>query len=55
MLNQLKKFKVQSMLVLKRKKRYYHKIFHSTSKRIAKGSDLDVVLKSMYQGIMRKV
>ena len=50
----MKKFKVQSMLVLKYKKRNY-KIFHSTSKQIARDSDIVEAFKSMHQSIMTKI
>ena len=55
LLNELKKFKVQVILVLKYKKKNDHKNFHSSAKLIA--SDLDIVeaFKSMHQSIMTKI
>ena len=55
LLSELKKFKVQSMLVLKYKKRHYHKIFHSNSKWTAGDSDNDEAFKSMHQSIITKI
>ena len=55
LLNELEKFKVQTVLILDYKKINYCKIFHSSTKLIA--SDLDIVeaFKSMHQGIMTKI
>ena len=54
LLSELKKFKVQSILVLQYKKRNYHKIFQSSVKLIAGDSDIDEALKSMHLNIMTK-
>ena len=43
------------MLVLKYEKKNYHKIFYSSSKRIATGSEIDETFKSMHQSIMTKI
>ena len=55
MLSELKKFKVQALLVLDSKKRNYHKILHSSTKLIASVSDVDEVFKSMHQSITAKI
>ena len=55
LLSELKKFKVQIILVLDYKKRNDHKIFHSSPKLIASDSDNDEALKSMHQSIMTKI
>ena len=55
MLSELKKFKVQKILVLDYKKRNDCKIFHSSAKLIASASDIDVALLSIYQSIMTKI
>ena len=55
MLSELKKFKVQTILVLDYKKRNDCKIFHSSAKLIASASDIDVALLSIYQSIMTKI
>ena len=52
LLSELKKFKVQTILVLDYKKRNNCKIFHSSTKLITSDSDIDEVYKSMYQSIM---
>ena len=41
LLSKLKKFKVQTILVLEYKKRNDHKIFHSSTNLIASDSDID--------------
>ena len=46
-LSELKKFKIQTILVLDYKKRNDHKIFHSSVKLIATDSDIDETFKSM--------
>ena len=46
-LSELKKFKIQTILVLDYKKRNDHKIFHSSVKLIASDSDIDETFKSM--------
>ena len=55
MLSELKKFKIQTILVLEYKKRNDHKIFHSSFKLIAEDSDIDEAFISMHQSIMKKV
>ena len=55
MLNQLKKFKTQTIVVLEHKKRNNHKIFHSSTKLIASDTDIDEAIKSMHQSIMKKI
>ena len=54
-LNGLKKFKVQTILVLECKKRNDHKIFHSSAKLIASDSDIKKRFKFMHQSIMTKI
>ena len=46
-LSELKKFKIQTILVLDYRKRNDHKIFHSSVKLIASDSDIDETFKSM--------
>ena len=53
--NELKKFKVQAILVLDYSKRNNRKIFHSSTKLIASDSDIDEIFKSMHQSIMTKI
>ena len=48
LLSELKKFKVQTILVLGYNKRNDCKIFHSSAQLIASGSDIGEVFKSMY-------
>ena len=55
MLNQLKKIKVQTILVLDYKKRKGCKTFHSSMKLTASDSDIDEVFKSTDQSIMAKI
>ena len=55
LLNELKKFKVQKILVLDYKKINDCKIFHSSPKLIASDSDIDEAIKSMHQSIMTKI
>ena len=55
LLSELKKFKVQTILVLDYKKRNDHKIFHWSTKLIARDSDIDETFKSMHQIIMSKI
>ena len=52
LLSELKKFKVQAILVLDDKKRNDSKIFHSSIKLIASDSDIDGAFKSIHQSIM---
>ena len=54
LLSELKKFKVQTILVLEHKKRNY-KMFHSSAKLIASDSEIEVTFKSMHQSIMTKI
>ena len=55
LLNELKKFKVQRVLVLKYKKRNDHKIFHSSTTVTAKYLDIDKAFVSMHQNIITKI
>ena len=55
LLNELKKFKVQTILVLDYKKRNNCNIFHSSAKLIASDSDIDEAFKSMHQSILTKM
>ena len=55
LLNELKKFRVQTILVLDYKKRNHCKIFHSCTKLIASDSDIDKAFISMHQSIMTKI
>ena len=55
LLNELKKFKVQTILVLEYKKRNDHKIFHSSTKVIASDSEIDEAFTFMHQSIMIKM
>ena len=54
-LNELKKFKVQAILVLDYKKRDNCKIFCSSAKLIANNSDIDAAFKSVHQSIMTQI
>ena len=51
LLSELKKFKVQTILV-DYKKRNYLKTFHSSARLIASDSDIDEAFKSMHQSIL---
>ena len=55
LLSKLRKFKVQTILVLDYKKGKDFKIFHSSTKLIATDSDIDEAFKSMYHSIMTKI
>ena len=55
MLGELKKFKVQTILVLGYKNRNDCKIFHSSVKLTASDSDIDESFKSIYQSIITKI
>ena len=55
LLIQLKKFKVQTILVLDYKKRNDRKIFHSNARLIASNSDIAEGFKSRQQSIMTKI
>ena len=54
MLNELKKFKVQTVLVLDYKKRNDRKIFHSSNKLIASDSDIDEALNPCIKALWQK-
>ena len=54
LLGELKKFKVQAVLVLDYKKSNDRKIFHSNTELIPSDSDTDEAFKSMHQSIMTK-
>ena len=54
-ISELRKFQVQTILVLDYKKRNDCKIFHSNAKLIASDSDTDAAFKSMHQSIMTKI
>ena len=54
-MNELKKFKVQTLLVLNYKKINDHEIFHSCTKLITRDSDIDEVSIFMHQSIMTKI
>ena len=54
-LSELKKFKVQAVLILDYKKRNDLKIFHSSTKLTASDSDIDEAFKSMHQSIMANI
>ena len=55
LLSELKKSKVQKILVFDCNKRNGRKIFHSRAKLIASDSDIDEAFKSMNQSIMIKI
>ena len=56
LLSELKKFKVQSILVLEHRKRNDHKTFHSSVKLTASDSDIDEAsFKSIHQSIMTEI
>ena len=55
LLSELRKFKVQTILVLEYKKRNGCKIFHSCTKLIASDSDIDEAFKFRHQSIMTKI
>ena len=55
LVSELKKFKVQTVLVLYYKKRNDHKIFHSSGKLISSDSRIDETFTSMHQSIMTKI
>ena len=55
LLNELKKCKVQTILVLECKERNDRKIFHSSIKLIASDSDIDHAFISMHQSIITKI
>ena len=55
LLRELKKFKVQTILVFDYTEKDNHKISHSRAKLIASDSDIDQAFKSMHQSIMTKI
>ena len=56
LLSELKKFKVQTILLLHYKyKKRNCKIFHSSAKLNASDSDIDEAFKSMHHSIMTKI
>ena len=55
LLSELKKFKVQTILVLDYKKRNDCQTFHSGAKVIANDSDIDKTFKFIHQSIMTKI
>ena len=55
LLNELKKFKVQTVLVLDYKKRNDSPIFHSCTKIIANDLEIGKVFKSLHQSIILKI
>ena len=55
LLSELKKLKVETILVLDYKKRNNRKIFHSRAKLIASDSDIDEAFKSIHQSIRTKI
>ena len=54
-LSELKKSKVQTLLVFDYKKINDRKIFHSSAKLIPSDSDIDEAFKSIHQSIMTKI
>ena len=54
-LSELKKFKVQTILVLDYKKRNNCIIFHSSNKLIASDSNIEKAFRFMHQSIIKKV
>ena len=55
LLNELKKFKVQTVLVLDYKKRNDSPIFHSCTKIIANDLEIGEVFKYLHQSIILKI
>ena len=55
LLSELKRFKVQTILVLDYKKTNNYKIFHSGAKLIANDSDVDKAFMPMHQSIITKI
>ena len=55
LLRALKKFRVQTILILEYKKRNDRKIFHSGVKLITSDSDIDEAFISMHQSIMTEI
>ena len=54
LLSELKKFKVQTILLLEYKKKNNSKIFHSSAKLIASDSHIDKAFICMHESIMTK-
>ena len=54
-ISELKKFKVQTILILDCKKRNDCKIFHSSAQLIPSDSYIDEAFKSIHQSIMTKI
>ena len=54
-IEELKKLKIQTILVLDYKKRNDHRIFHSSFKLIASDSGIDEAFKSIHQSIMTEI
>ena len=55
LLSELKRFNVLTIFLLDYKKRNDRTVFHSSAKLIASDSDIDEVLKSIHQSIMKKL
>ena len=55
LLRELKKFKVQEILLVECKKINYHKIFHLCTKLIARDLNIDEAFKSAHRNIMTKI
>ena len=55
LLSEVKKFKVQKILILEYKKKNHHKIFHSSVKLNASDSDNDEEFISIHQSIMARI
>ena len=53
--SELKRFNVLTIFLLDYNKRNDRTVFHSSAKLIASDSDIDEVLKSMHQSIMKKL
>ena len=55
LISELKKFKVQTVIVLDYKKRNDCKIFHSSAQLISSNWDIDEAFKSMHQSINQSI
>ena len=55
LLSELKKFKIQTLLVIEYRKRNDCKIFHSSVKLIVSDSDIDKAFNPMHESIMIKM
>ena len=51
----MKKFKIETVLVLDYKNGNGYKFFHSNAKLIVSDSNIDEAFKSMHQSIMKKI